>query len=117
MNKNTKIVLIIFAVLVFFLIIISGASNRSDEAIKKTEIKETSTIDYSVRKEMKENYMLGCNEEGDLYEYCNCTFDYLVSELGWDGLINIMMDYYLSGEYQKIMVDAAFHCVDEIEGF
>lgn len=114
MSKNIKIILGIVFALILLSIIFSGASDKADEAIRKVETKDRPTISYEVRQDLKVNYMIGCSEDGD-YEYCNCTFEYLVSELGWDGLMEVMMDYYLTRNFPKIMIDAAFHCIDLME--
>jgi len=66
-------------------------------------------------KVFEEAYMEGCLEGGEVSEgYCSCTFDYLLSELGTEKLLNMSVEYDRTGELTPEMYDAASACLKKL---
>ena len=101
MSKTMKIIIgIVFVLLVFYLI----GSQTPD-----TKYETIKTPVYS-KDEFKQAYMEGCMEEGT-YEYCSCTYDYILDKHGLDKFLDISVEYMKTEELPDEMWEAVKHCL------
>ena len=106
MNKNNLLYLLIGGIVVFAALIWLGSTETSQPTPVSdayvTQPPALSDVFY-------ENYMEGCNEDGDLYQYCNCTWDYLTDNYSIDELL--WLDENLdSQETDRIVGEALNAC-------
>jgi len=63
---------------------------------------------------IEEEYMTGCSPTGNNTAYCACTYDYLVSVYGKNGLMEIAFEYYRTEDFSKEMENAVIYCADKL---
>jgi len=68
-------------------------------------IKEEPKRDY-----FKEEYMKGCDPWGDLTAYCECSYAYLETRLGKDGLLEMGIEMDRTGGTPQEVFDATEAC-------
>jgi len=100
-----------------FVIIILVFALVSD-LINKPLDRQSATLktDSDYIKEYKERYMDSCNSDGEMYEYCKCTLDYLfdnysnkkIFQMSFDVIENQDNENY---EMPEEMVDTVNNCL------
>lgn len=136
MPKDMKKILIISGVILLgFIILAVSAANNTKEQIKENEDKvsefkeELEAADYiadddmidvgysegydkeTLLKEFEGDFVLGCTEEGGTYTECRCMYDSLINQLGFDGVVNMSMNYLNTGQMPtKVLVQAMEDC-------
>lgn len=59
---------------------------------------------------MKKSYMEACSEGGQ-YAYCDCTYKYIKSAVGTDGMITMGLEYMETGDFSEVMTNAVDACI------
>lgn len=77
----------------------SDWSGSPDELEATVTVKEGKDGNYQA---VKEQYMKGCNSEGDMKDYCECTFDYIYDEGGVEAFME---------DDEKLFEEAATECI------
>ena len=110
---TSPIILLVIAVIATASILLLNNINKEVvvENEEKTEFTKKITKDESYL-ETKYEYMEGC-VEGDpaTYKFCECTFDSLYSELGHIGILEMGLEYELTGIMTKEMKNAMTQCI------
>jgi hypothetical protein len=120
MKKNHLIAIIIILAFTLFVVLAhSGASDKADKAIEKAELKEKTYLPTESNP-FKESYLEGCvGKDLETFNYCDCTYDVLVRELGEKKLLEQAVDFVyddiLSPEFEKATSKALFECFKYIE--
>jgi len=134
MSKKNLISTIIFISIIFIVmigvivaLIIGG--NKKEKVIKNIAgigleyvIEEQSTekveeID-STEDFVKSNFMEGCLSEANFqYNYCNCTYDYMLDNMGFEDFVKQSVEYELTDvlneEIEENMIGAMVECLDK----
>ena len=63
----------------------------------------------------RNEYNEGCIGEDASREYCDCTYTYLESQMGVEGILRLALEYAETEELSREMVDAYMHCVNYLE--
>ena len=58
----------------------------------------------------KEDYMEGCSDGTNL-DYCECTYDYLLEDLGKSGFLKVAYKYTETEVLPDVMFDAMAKCL------
>lgn len=89
MNNVTKGVI---GILVF--VIVVGALALMSEEPVVVETKPEVVVEHDVMKAFKDEYIAGCAEfDHGMLQYCECSYDTLLSELGSEGLLRNAIEY------------------------
>ena len=101
----------VFFVLVLVLALVSNLMSKPLD--KKSATLKT---DSDFVKDYKIGYMKSCNEDGELYDYCKCTLDYLFDNYTTKRIMEVSFDYLENGEksdYQTPteMIEAVSSCI------
>ena len=98
MKETMKNLLMIFGVLFVLIVgyVIVTDYMDSKEIVSPVPASAFPTQSPAVTKYMtayKSEYMEACNEDGGIFNYCSCTYDYMVDTYGVKQVISMSMDY------------------------
>ena len=118
MKNKVKNIFIMFGV-VFLLLAIYTTINKDAEEkqiaspvpVATAPATIAPTIKNEVHVVFKDEYMGGCVGEEATYEYCSCTYDYLLDMLGLKGIMQMAIDVDETGELTDDMVEAISGCI------
>ena len=92
--------------------------DKSSEEQTPAEISEEQTPDTYVNDEeqvtdrsLREEYVNGCLGEGVTRAYCNCTYNYMVDQVGIDGFLDQVAQFNQTGQFSDLMLDAVDECL------
>jgi hypothetical protein len=119
MNNVVKIIIAIL----FFIVIVSAFSlmtETNDVEDRDTIRLESPVFEYdSGMKYFKDEYISACAEnEPEMIPYCECSYKYLLSELGEEGLLRNAMEFSLgimTPDMQDAMIVALSNCMILLE--
>ncbi len=88
------------------------ATQEKEETTPKPDKYPGDSTELRIR--MKDEYMSSCMQ-GANYDYCKCTWDYLLDKYGMEEFMNKALEAYETGEMPEEMWEAADHCMDKID--
>ena len=111
MSSRTKNILIgILAALLFLGVMYNWASpDKVDPVVTPAPAIQTSSKP-TIESQFKEDYLEGCVIEEEYREYCECTYDYMYDKHGYDGVLEIAVDYLEDGKMTSEMIEAIDEC-------
>ena len=72
---------------------------------------EAPISDLSTQREFEESFLEGCNGEVDGIEvYCQCAWDYLERNYGYNRIMEITVDYVTTGDIPAELTKADEYC-------
>lgn len=91
---------------------------EEDTEVQREEAQSTREIIQPVEKDkpssgrdsFKEAYLESCADEDVTMSYCECTYDYFIDTYGYEGFVDLAVDYSESGIIGEEMVDAVLEC-------
>ena len=83
-------ILLGFIILVIGLALISGNDTKKVETVK---VPHASLYENTIEDEFKDGFIEGCAEEGATVAQCTCSYNLLIDELGFDGVMNMSIEY------------------------
>lgn len=105
---------VLMTLLVVFVITIAVSPRPpalEEETDLSSMIKEAEVEDYEPEVDyFKENYMQGCSPYGELDTFCECSYDYLKSRLGEDGMLEMGLEMDRTGGTPQEVFDATNAC-------
>ncbi len=111
---------ITIGILVF--IVIVGALSLMTEApetpVVVVEEPVARSIDNELLEVFKTEYISACAEESAMLDYCKCSYDVLLEELGAEGLLTNAMEFsmgVLTPQMQDAMIVTMTKCIDYIK--
>lgn len=117
MKTNKKVLYVIIAFLIFFLLIAIVAGDnapveqRTESKTQKQEVEPEPSKKMSIDEDMlKSNFMEGCNIEGANKQFCECTWNYLVDQYGIEWLVDESINTYRTGDIPPEMFKAGKTC-------
>jgi len=122
MNKQTKIFLVVIAVIVGFFALVLMSDSKPTANVPTNplvypttapRVKPTKVVDRLPDAYSRE-FMANCNADGTVGNYCQCALDYMHDALGTEGLVRISMQYLETKVMPEIMVKAATNCLDRL---
>ena len=69
-----------------------------------TEEKVTVPLETNNKIEFRDNFMSGCMEDGTV-ENCSCYYDSMLGQLGYDGIIDLGVEYLKTEQIPKKVID------------
>lgn len=108
--KNS--VIRILAIIGGTLIIILAFLLMTTDSKKSKTVKPQVTEQEITSPQAKSIYMEGCLGEtnGEYYQYCSCTYDYIEKKVGTKGFITIAEEYRKTDEMPQVFYDAIYYC-------
>lgn len=95
MNKFISIVIVFLAIgLSNYLI---GLNNKANQQAIELQ-------------NFKNNYIIACVSPTTSYDYCNCTFDYINSKYGLEGMRQLENSIRITGNYPQEVNYASWLC-------
>ena len=118
-NKNFYENWWFWVIVAFIIIAIAGAIMEEPETQTMTlesEEEVEQNYNYNGQEEyrdfFKEQYVIGCTENDEnMLDYCECTYDYLKSEIGLDGIVQQGIDMMENPQLTPEMKEAAQNCL------
>ena len=62
--------------------------------------------------EFRDEFLGGCIEEDGDEAYCQCTWDYLYKTQGYNGILDLSVEYLREGDIPSELMEAAEQCID-----
>ena len=114
MEETTK-TNILLGVIVIALAIGGAIWLGGDNKVENNEVEQSTLQDSSKTSEFKTAFVGGCLGEGGGLEYCSCTYDSLIKNMGVEGLMYESIDYMeaekLSDNLKAELVKAIKECI------
>jgi len=106
-NKEIKetILGVVAIVAVVVLAIVFTQDTEKQEIQPQVAVEEKSTL----HKELENGFLEGCFD-GTNFESCKCGFDYMISELGTEGFIEMALEYDETGVEPDIIFESLKVC-------
>jgi len=109
MGKTRKIIGHLLLIIIVITIIQFAYGELTKDTKRQKMIKNLNKVIST--EEMKDSFMEGCMILPELEEYCNCTFDYVVGEVGINGFFDLAFDYFEDEKIDDVLYDAGISCV------
>lgn len=118
MNKKGIIISVVASVVAVFVILIAIGLYRQKPApvsdyrptIVSPQLKQDTVAKPDNRELYRSDFMEGCLKGVSMYDYCDCTYDYLCDKYGIDTLFDAALNLE-SANSKAILEDGAEHCI------
>lgn len=84
--------------------------NMNEDNMVKMSFPEKETKS-NFNNEFKDEFVKGCNSEGGSYTECACMYDSMIDQVGFDGMIDMSINYLETEELpMDVMTEAVETC-------
>lgn len=107
MQKETlKGIIIAVVVTLLAVVFINSVVSKNEEMVKVPINDFTSGVD---RNSFEDGFIEGCVEEGATYSECDCMWNSVITQLGFDGVVEMTLDYLRTEELPLAVMTNAYN--------
>ena len=113
MNNLTWKHIAVIGIVLYLVGFVTFVLSQPVEVVDNEEVLDTYVNDevQSANNLLREEFVNGCSAEGVSEAYCNCTYNYMVGQVGIDGFKDEVMQFNQTGQFSDLMLDAVDECL------
>lgn len=120
MGKNNVIVIAIIAIVFLTVFWAIEQSSDSYQEVETQTQEQSQSAPEQPQKDRGEMYVIFMNQctsiepTAEKFNFCECTYDYLIENYGKGGFLEIGLKLERTGQITEEMQEAAYNCISDV---